>query len=292
MASDLTILVLSYRTPGLLRACLTRLKELAPEAPIHVLDASSGDNSRRVAESFDGVRFHERPNHSMANLLNEGLMLVETPYILQLNADVIVSPEALPKLRAALAQPRVGMVGPRCFTPQGRPQRQGFLYRRYHWWLENTGRPWASVRWLSGCCTLLRAEAVSRVGGMNASFRFYNEDIEWSWRFRRAGYRCLLVNTPVLHVGGASTARSARLIAEGLRGGYQLSRMRYPKLVRLAHWLGLWGYALAAPRLSRDPEVAQAAALVRQMLTRQLWLESPCGETLAETNARYRLPAR
>lgn len=287
MARDLTILVMSYRTPKLLRAALSRLKEVAPQALIHVMDAGSGDASRRIAESFAGVRFHERPNHSMANLLNEGLMLADTPFILQLNADVILDYETLPALRDALARPGVGMVGPRCYSQVGRWQPQGFLYRRYHWLLDTFKRPYVAVHWLSGCCTLLRAEALQRVGGMNSSLRFYNEDIEWCYRFRRAGYRCLLVNTATHHVGGASTPASARFIAEGLRGGYQLSRLRYPRAIRALHLAYLWLYAWVTPLVSKNSEAIAAARLIRRMIRQDSWCESPFGDTLADRNPLY-----
>lgn len=284
---DLTIVVTSYRTPQLLVDCLTRLREIVPEATIHVVDAGSRDSSREVTEQFGGVSFHERSNHSMANLVNEGLMLVSTPLVLQMNADVFLTHEALRAMREALEKSDVGLVGPRCHTRDGRWQHQGVLYTRYHWLLDTFKKPYVSVHWLSGCCTMLRTELLQTVGGMNSSFRFYNEDMEWSLRFRQAGYRCLLINAPALHVGGASTPSSARFIAEGLRGGYQLSCLRYPKAICALHLLYLRLYARLTLQLSKDPVTIDAARLINEMISKRLFFESPFGDTLNETNPIY-----
>lgn len=284
---DLTIIVTSYRTPQLLSDCLTRLREIAPEAVIHVIDAGSRDGSREVAEQFGDISFHERPNHSMANLVNEGLMLVSTPLVLQMNADVILTYDALRTMREALQRSDVGLVGPRCHTRDGRWQHQGALYSRHHWLLDTFKKSYVSVRWLSGCCTMLHTELLQTVGGMNSSFRFYNEDMEWSHRFRLAGYQCLLANVPVLHIGGASTPSSARFVAEGLRGGYQLSLLRYPRVICALHLMYLQLYASLTPQLSKDPVAVDAARLVGEMISRRLFFESPFGDTLNEGNPVY-----
>jgi GT2 family glycosyltransferase len=284
---DLTIIITSYRTPQLLSDCLARLREIAPEAIIYVVDAGSRDGSREIAEQFGSVSFYERPNHSMANLVNEGLMLVNTPLVLQMNADVILTHEALRGMREALQRSDVGLAGPRCHTRDGRWQHQGALYTRYHWLLDTFKKPYVSVHWLSGCCTMLRTDLLQTVGGMNSSFRFYNEDMEWSYRFRQAGYRCLLINAPVLHVGGASTPSSARFVAEGLRGGYQLSLVRYPRVICVLHLLYLRFYASLTPRLSKDPVAVDAARLISEMISRRLFFESPFGDTLNEVNPIY-----
>lgn len=52
-----------------------------------------------------------------------------------------------------------------------------------------------AVPWLSGCFQVVKRQVVLELGGMNSSLRFYNEDIEWCWRLRRAGWACHLVDT-------------------------------------------------------------------------------------------------
>jgi hypothetical protein len=46
------------------------------------------------------------------------------------------------------------------------------------------------------------------------------------------GYRCALVATEVIHVGGSSTPPEGRFLIEGLRGGYALTRRGAPPAVR------------------------------------------------------------
>lgn len=48
---------------------------------------------------------------------------------------------------------------------------------------------WRASSFVSGCCILLRADAISEVGGFRDDFFAYVEDVEISLRFARAGWK-------------------------------------------------------------------------------------------------------
>ena len=282
MFDELSILVIHYCTPDLLQACLARLESSAPSARIIVVDSSPQEE----VPDF-GVETLRVPNHSFAHALNCGLKRADTPLVAHLNADVFVEDETFPKLLKAVQEPGVGMVGPQARTRDGLLQNQGVPYRRHYARLGRRKQDSVSVPWLSGCLQLVRAEAVAAVGGMDASLRFYNEDVEWCFRFRRAGWACRLVKTDVLHLGSSSTPKDPRFIVEGFRGGYKLSQRYHGPVYGHLHRAAVRLMSGWDKRFSRDPVQRQAAEQVGEMFRRGEFDESPFGETLSETNPEF-----
>lgn len=263
-----------YRTPDILRTCLEKLAAAAPGARVVVVNSGPPEDVAGL-----GVETLQVPNHSFAHTLNCGLKLVTTPYAAHLNADVYVTEETFPKLLEALSQPGVGMVGPRVRTPVGQLQNQGLPYRRHYARLGRT-RASVPVPWLSGCLQLVEMAAVRAVGGMDASLRFYNEDTEWCYRFRQAGFACHLVQTDVLHLGGASTPDDPRFVVEGFRGGYKLSQRYHGYTYQTLHRnvvrvMSAWG-----SRFAETPAERQAYTRVQELFRQGNFDESPFGEML------------
>lgn len=274
VTDDLSILVVHYRTPDILRTCLAKLAVAAPGVRVVVVNSGPPEDVAGLeAETL------QVPNHSFAHTLNCGLKLVTTPYAAHLNADVYVTEETFPKLLEVLKQPGVGMTGPQARTPDGGLQHQGVLYKRHYRRLEHVQTS-VPVPWLSGCLQLVRMAAVRTVGGMDASLRFYNEDTEWCYRFRQAGFACRLVDTDVLHLGGSSTPNDPRFIVEGFRGGYRLSQRYHGHTYQALHRTAVRALSGWGSSFAKTPTQRQAAAQVREMFRQGDFDESPFGDTL------------
>jgi N-acetylglucosaminyl-diphospho-decaprenol L-rhamnosyltransferase len=287
-SSLLTIIVTHYRTPEILWECLSRLERCAKDAVKIVVDARSRDGTlEELPKRFPDVQGVEAANHSYASLVNTGLKLAATPYLMQLNADVFIEEDTVPGMLGQLQDEKVGMVSPRCKNKDGQWQRQGLLYRRHYAYLEKTKANSVAVSWVHGCCQMLRRDTLEKVGGMNSSYRFYNEDIEWSWRIRRAGYECRLVSNVVTHLGGSSTPKDPKFLIEGYRGGYVLSQQykseRFQKLHR-AFVITEAGYQ---SRFSKDATKRRAYQGIEKMFREDRFGESPFGATLLEENDRF-----
>jgi GT2 family glycosyltransferase len=71
-------------------------------------------------------------------------------------------------------------------------------------------------------------DAIETAGGMDDSYRFYNEDVEWCLRLQQHDLTCALVDTQVTHLAGSSTPSRPEFLVEGLRGGYLVTRTYAP----------------------------------------------------------------
>jgi GT2 family glycosyltransferase len=286
--SHLTIIVTHYRTPDILWECLRRLESYAKDAVKIVVDASSQDETMgELTRRFPDVRRVETNNHSYANLVNTGLKLTTTPFIMQLNADVFIEEDTVQGMLEQLQTARVGIISPRCKDKQGKWQQQGFLYRRHYAYLERTKAKSVPVFWVHGCCQMLRRDVLEKVGGMNSSYRFYNEDLEWSWRIRKAGYECRLARNVVTHLGGSSTPKDPKFLIEGYRGGFVLSQQYNSKRFQKLHRAFVITEAGYQSRFSKDETKRYAYKMIETMFRQNRFDESPFGETLTEENAAF-----
>ncbi len=254
----------------------------APETEIIVVDNDSRDGTlEKLAQTHPHIKGLWAGNHSMADMVNVGLKAASKNYLLQMNADVYIEQDTLPAMLECLQTPKVGMVGPRCKNKNGQWQNQGLLYRPYYVALETLKEKSVSVSWLSGCCTMLRRNVYEQAGGMDTQFRFYNEDLEWSWRLRKAGYECRLIKNVVTHLGGSSTPKDPKFLIEGYRGGMVLSQMYKPKWYQEAHKRVVLLEAAYKQRFGTEVEKV-AYKKIREMFETGNFHQSPFGENLSE----------
>mgnify|MGYP002780842010 FL=1 len=286
--SSLTIVVTHYRTPEILWECLRRLELHAKDAVKIVVDADSQDDTlEELAKRFPEVTGVWTENHSLANAVNTGLKLAKTPYVLQMNADVYIEEDTVSAMLERLQNPRVGMVSPRCKDKTGKWQNQGLPYQRYYQYLALTKAKSISVSWVHGCCQMLRRDVLENVGGMNSSYRFYNEDIEWSWRVRKAGYTCELLSNVVTHLGGSSTPKNPLFLVEGYRGGFVLSQHYKSALYQKLHRAVVIAEAGYQSRFAKDDVKRHAYKTIEKMFRNNQVDESPFGETLGTANSQF-----
>jgi GT2 family glycosyltransferase len=155
-------------------------------------------------------------NQGFARAANEGCRLSQGQWVLLLNPDVGV-PDGFLEGVLALAdrltteEPRTGIVGfqlrNRDGTHQGSsgpfPTFGGTLAgllrqrsrRKYH--ARPAGRR-SPVPWVTGCCLLIRRNCFRDLGGLDARFFLYYEDVDLCRRAQERGWT--VVYEPALHV--------------------------------------------------------------------------------------------
>ena len=190
--------------------------ELARSVPALVpqVDESVGvANVPGSVESVpDRVRVLENPRPlPLAANVNLGIVATSGEYVLNVNPDAVAAADAVAALVAfADSHPRCGIAGPQMRWPDGswQPSRRRFptvrgtivrrtpLRRlrspydtqREHYALDE--RPTEPVRadWMLGAFLLMRRATLDEIGGWDAGFRHYCEDIDLCYRAARAGW--------------------------------------------------------------------------------------------------------
>lgn len=231
---DLSIVIISYNTLELTKACLDsvipRLGSLLAE--IIVVDNASADGSAEmVKERFPSVRLiQNKVNVGFAAANNQAFLLAQGEFVLLLNSDTVVLGDVLPKSVDYLrVHSLVGAMGCRVLNTDRSMQRtcSGYptLLRLLNMtlgldrlpvinmldsyqlrkWQRDTDR---EVEVISGCYLLVRRSIIESVGPLDDAFFFFGEETDWCLRIRRAGWK--LRFSPVgeiIHHGGGSVKK-------------------------------------------------------------------------------------
>jgi len=272
---DLSIVIVSYRTPKYLRRCLQTLDAHVSSVSREVLvvDNDSGDESAAIARSFPGVVVIETgQNLGFAGGVNRGLEAARGRYILVFNPDVEVGEGALDTLVEFMdAHPECGLAGPKLLNTDGTLQyscrrafslsaiflRRTFLGRlfpnartlRRHLMMDYDHAEPRVVDWVVGAAMMVRREALEDVGPMDERYFLYFEDVDWCTRMAARGWAVYYVPHSVMthHWQRASRGlgpSARRHLRSGLRfyerwGGLLYVLRRYRAEISLAALVGL-----------------------------------------------------
>ncbi len=272
---DLSVVIVSWNTRELLRACLRSLEACGEglELEVWVVDNASDDGSADMVEGeFPGVRLvRNEKNRGFAAANNQALRRARGRHALLLNPDTEVTPGAL---RRAVdeAEARDAAVAARLLDPDGTLQHSCFRFPRLgvdllealylHLLLPERlrgrlllGGHWdhdeaREVDWVVGAFLLVPRQALDEAGLLPEEYFIFGEDMEWCWRLARAGYpvRYLPVAEVVHHGNQAAGRRSpAWRIRRTHATKYRFCRARYGRLRTLLHRLvDLTGYGIRA----------------------------------------------
>jgi N-acetylglucosaminyl-diphospho-decaprenol L-rhamnosyltransferase len=257
------VVVVTYSPGTLLATCLASLRQATVE-PIEVVLADNGSTDgepQRAVERFGAQLRGTGGNLGYGAAANIGAAGNEAPWLLVCNPDVEFAPGSVDRLlEAGRRWPRAGSLGPAVFDPDGTsyPSARevptlvaGSAHAVIHpFW---PGNPWTRryrgedvrdeqpVGWLSGSCLLLRRQAWEQVGGFDARYFMYFEDVDIGDRLGRHGWLNVFVPSAcVTHVGGTTTARSElRMAAAHHDSAYRFVVDRYPRPVAEVVRLGL-----------------------------------------------------
>jgi hypothetical protein len=243
----LSVIVVNWRVPGLLRACLHSLQAemLLParDWELVVVDNASGDGSvemmRREFPSATLIANPENVGFGRAN--SQAFPICQGRFLLLLNPDTVVLDHAVDRMVALMEErPDVGAIGCRLLNTDGSFQRWTGGNRpdlpnvMAHFLLAYKVLPAAllppplylecdpghdlEVGWVSGACMLLRRESLGdRL--FDERYFLYGEDLDLCDRIVRAGWKVLYTpRAQVVHHEGRSLEQQS--------GEVQLSKLR------------------------------------------------------------------
>ena len=271
-----TAIVINYNSGPWLKRCVRALRGDDRKPPlIDVLDNNSDDGSLEELPDLPGVRIRRSPrNLGFGRGVNLAARAVETEYLLIINPDCLLVPDALLRLVEELdAHPDAGLVSGRIFDMSGNEQRGSrrrlptrrrvldeVLRFRGRNGIDLTHLPAPQtaeeVEAVSGACMLLRRQALLDVGGFDKHYPLHFEDLDLMARLHQAGWTIRLrSDVAVSHAGGVSSrSRPVRVLWKKHLGLWRYLN-RHPELPwpwwnRTLWWLGIYAHAVAITPLT------------------------------------------
>lgn len=232
---DLSVIIVNYNTKRLLDDCLCSLaRGNSPPGgmEIIVVDNASTDGSQAmVTERHPSVRLiSNETNRGYSAANNAGMGVARGEYLLFLNSDTKISPEALVRpIDFLRSNPETGAITVHLVYPDGRrdpDNHRGFptpwnalchfsglsrMFPRnpklngYYQSYEDFDRI-HPVDVIAGSFMMMPASLCRELEGWDETYFFYGEDIDLCYRIGQAGYQIIYFpEVEVLHYKGASS---------------------------------------------------------------------------------------
>jgi len=281
--AELTVIVVTWNSRDLTLRCLETLFESTPNLDMRVIVADNGSedgSADAIAERFPQVDLIRNPgDFGFARANNEAIKRVDSEWLLLLNPDTEVHPNAINNLLAFSKQhPEAGVTGGRTVF------RDGSLNPASAW---DKMTAWSLFCYLCGLSTLFNGSSVFNperiggwkrdtvrhvdivqgsffmlptalwrtLGGFDRRYFMYGEEVDMCLRAAALGYRPMITpDAEIMHLGGASAPRGVRML-QIWTSKTTLIRGHWPKLlapVGLAElWLACATRALASAALNK-----------------------------------------
>ncbi len=241
--ADLSIVIVSWNTCDLLRACLTSLRSALVRSSfvvrIVVVDNGSSDSSvAMVSHEFPEVLVVDLgENTGFAAGVNAGVRAVASKFILLLNSDTVLTDDSIDHcMRYLMRHEDVAVVGCHLTYPDGRDQSSTFRFPSL-WGIVTTSLSLAQTfrknrflnwdrygyaRWqeptvvdcVMGSFMLIRRSVISSDDLLDSGYFMYAEETDLCWQLNQAGHKVIyLPDVTVVHQISGSTRRNPRAAA-------------------------------------------------------------------------------
>lgn len=248
--APITVVIVAYSSSETIGDSLAALASAAEEglARVVVVDNASPDGTAdRVANEHPWVELVRSPeNLGYGRGCNLGFERVRSPFVLFMNADVVIGPDDLRRLlRFQQGRDRAGMTAPATRFPwTDMFQPVGDALTPWSMVAEASGIPGFAPKkrplrpgeapfktdWLCGAIMLVRSDAFRAVGGFDPRFFLYFEETDLCRRLNAAGWDLWGVGAATAtHLAGASARKVDAALGLGncLNEHYFRSRYYY-----------------------------------------------------------------
>jgi GT2 family glycosyltransferase len=254
-----SIVIVTWNGKKYALECLDSLRELGGVIGIEVVvvdNASTDGTPQAIREHYPEVKLiQNEANLGFAKANNIGIAATRGDYVCLVNSDVVVPPGCLEKMVDFMkANPDIGLLGPKMLSPTGGVGQSvnrlptvwnylcfalglhslvpnsklfgGFLMAGYGY------NKTEDVEVLTGWFWMVPRRALEQVGGLDERFFMYGEDLDWCYRFLKAGWRVVFfADAEALHYGAASSGQAPnRFYVEMVRANLQYFQKHYGRL--------------------------------------------------------------
>jgi len=213
---EVSIAIINWGTPRLLENCLDSIFSAPGQFDFEIVVVNYGavdNNMESLRQRFPAVQFMANPHwRGVAAARNQALKATTGDFVLLLDANVSLSPEAIAELIAfAEKTPEAGIIGPKIIDVAGKlqltcrrfPTILTPLLRRLQFipfvrdsrllqeqllmdWDHNSTR---EVDYVFGACQLIRRAVIKEVGWMDEKYFYGPEDADYCLRAQAHGWK-------------------------------------------------------------------------------------------------------
>jgi GT2 family glycosyltransferase len=256
----LSIIIVSYNTKEVIRNCLSSIYQNPSEQPseIIVVDNNSLDGSQDAIERQfpDVILIRNSENIGFAGANNQGIKISKGKYILILNPDTVLFPEALDRMLVFMEKnSQVGAITPKIWLDERRTLQSFILHPftignyifahspigrafLHNWVLKKLWKKdieiWLAkgpleVDCIAGTCIMVRKEVLKTTGLLDKNFFMFFEDVDWCLRMKKTGWRLFLVpDAEIMHIAHQSPSDRISEIHHNSQIYYLRKHYRWP----------------------------------------------------------------
>ncbi len=229
--TDLGICIVTRSSKEVVIDCIASLYKQTQGADLDIVVVDNDSHDGTVEEirlKFPAVKLIlNNENLGFSKAVNQGLRILDARFYVLINPDAVVQERALPRLmQFMLENPQAGICVPKVLNSDGSLQlqcRRGearpgevFAYflglasrypndTRFTGYLLNhmDNEKVNEVKAVSGSCMMIRREVVEQIGYLDELYFAYQEDTDYCFTARKAGWKVFYVPlAQVIHLGG------------------------------------------------------------------------------------------
>jgi len=264
------MIIVNYNSKDVLLNCLSSIKDIDDKYSfeVFIIDNASSESIKELETIFTQFNFvYNDINLGFAAANNIGIKKARGKYILLLNPDTIPNKNSFQPMISYLEKhDDVGIVGCKIYNAEGEIERsthsfpsllkefvhanefiKNFLgyeskpaiFLRKIFKSKSLDSYWdhdsiKEVDHVTGACMMVKREVIKKAGFLDEAFFLYNEEVEWSLRIRKAGYKSIfLPDSTIIHLFGHSTKQKVqkqtinKLLVERYRGMFYFFQKHY-----------------------------------------------------------------
>ena len=235
---DLSVIVVNYNTKELTKKCLDSIfgNTKGVHFEVIVVDNNSEDGSAQMLQKYpEKIKLIKNTqNLGFAKANNQAIKIAKGKYVMLLNSDAYLIENSLKALvEKANLEKNLGMLGPQVLNEDKTIQQSaghfpnllqvifwmsflddlpgGTLLNPYHIDHDSFYKKEHEVGWLTGAALLVPAGVIKKVGLLDREIFMYGEDVDWSYRIKKAKYKVLFSPiTKIVHIGSGSSGKVSK----------------------------------------------------------------------------------
>ena len=219
----IAIIIVNWKQYELTINCLLSIKKLEYKnwKVILVDNESNFEKINKIKSDFNKVEVIEsKENLGFASANNIGIKYAiknKFEYVMLLNNDTEVNKKFLsPLLNSFQNDNSLGAVQPLIMNYYNRAKiwnAGGYLNNFFGFPYTNKklNNKNQQIDWITGCCIILRTTVIKKVGLMDEDFFAYYEDVDWSLRIKKLGYKLGVVESSVIFHHGTKSSNDSNL---------------------------------------------------------------------------------